>query len=299
MIRAPFNQHLLCICALILLSRTGVFSAEPLPADGAMPAAAPLDYPALQRRVDFAMRRVDEYAEIEARLEEITASIPESNQDSGSYSANNSADVSNALAEARRQLAALVSDDMPASMSPADLDRQLAAARRERDDLTAKLAQLSQPKAEKNQSSGIPGTVVRTDREGIFVFLFRNRLVPMQAPYFTRRVGPGTNRKTGEQLQVATFHRASEGRAINDALLPDGLVDKIIGESKAGTDTHYFYIRVCSDSIPAFNTLCKALKDKGYDYAWDTDKDIDHVYPANNSSSPAQHDVRVTPATSN
>lgn len=285
--QATFIHFLFRTCALLLLPCACVFSNEPVP------AVPPLDYPALQKRVDLAMRRVDEYAEIEARLEEITASIPEADQDFSS------GDISDTLAEAKRRLTALVSDEMPADMSPADLARQLAVVQRERDDLNKKLTQLSQPKADQNQSGGIPGTVVRTDREGIYVFLFRNRLVPMRTPYFSKTVGPGTNRTTGEHLQVATFHRVSEGRAINDALLPGGMVEKLISENNASKNTHYFYIRVCADSIPAFNTLCKALKDKGYDYAWDTDKDADHIYPANNTSSSEPSGVRVTPGTSN
>lgn len=296
MIQAMFRQCVIRTCAVMLAPCVCAVSAEPAPENTTVPAVAPLDYTALQKRVDAAMRRVDEYAEIEARLEEITVNIPEAEPDFSVKLADSSRDVAIALAEASKQLAALTTDELPAGLSLADLKRQLTAIQHERDDLNQKLAQLSQPKAGKNQSGGIPGTVVRTDREGIYVFLFRNRLVPMNTPYYTRTVGPGTNRTTGEQLQVATIRRASEGRAITDALLPDGMVDKLIQESNASTTTHYFYIRVCADSIPAFNALCKALKDKGYDYAWDTDKDIDHIYPANNNSSPAQNGVRVTPA---
>ena len=195
--------------------------------------------------------------------------------------------------EAQHQLASLITDKLPATLSIADLNRKLAEAQKKRDEIAGKLLAAEKQKQQKNDSGGIPETVLRKNMKPVTLLLVRNHIVPTRKPYFSFSSGYSGTTRAGERLPLVRVHRAQEGVAITDAIKQGGALDKLIAEDKSKPDTHIFRILVCADSIPSFQILAKAIGSRGFDYNWDTAKDEDQYIPAN--GGPGSTEQWVTP----
>ena len=135
---------------------------------------------------------------------------------------------------------------------------------------------------------------MKKNLEAIQVILLKNRLVPVKEPFFTFKLAAGFNRSTGERLQVVVIRRAKDGSAATDAIRPGDLLDTLLKDRHASKSSHFFWLGVCADSIPAFYTLSKAITERGYDYSWDTFKDREVIVPAGNQGS-KDNSIRVYP----
>jgi len=264
---------------------------------GAEPPAP--DNAALQNRIDGLGERLANTARNESQLKAATASLPGADSETLDRLAAEVSALTEERQSAERQLDAMVSDQLPASLSLAHLKSRLLEAQKGLDAIVAKITAAKNQQPGGDGSGGIPETVL-VQKKPIQVVLVRNRVVPARRPYFDVTVGPGFNRNTGERLQVVIIHRAQDGIAATDAIRSGDILDKLIEEDNASKSTHFFSILLCADSIAAFQTVTKALIARGYDYTWDPFKDQDVIRPADGGgANPGDGPVRVFPADKN
>lgn len=253
------------------------------------------DYAALQKRVDALLSRLSATTQMRSKLQNATASLSVAKFEELKRLAEETQRLNERATAAAQQLESLTTNLLPATLSVADLQRMLDEAQKERDQIVQKITVASIPE-KPSGPVGIPGTVLKDNLTPIGVLLVKNRVVPLKIPYFSRSQGPGINRQTGEHLMVARIHRVKDGTPVTDAIRPGNLIDQLIREAGASKATHFFLIRVCTDSIPAYHALAAAVTQRGYDYTWFTDNDKDWVMPANGGGGGDFGPVRVVPA---
>lgn len=254
-----------------------------------------LDYEALHKRVEALKTRLAGIAPLRAKLQSATEALPAQKSDEMVRLAEQTRQLRVAEELAAKRLESLTSPALPATLSAAELERKLAEARKERDSLVQKLA-LAAKQEKPTGPAGIPGTVLKRNLKPIGILLVRNRAVPIEEPHFHGTREKRVLRATGEERDFIKVHRVSEGTPVTDAVRPGDLVDKLINEANASKTSHFFVIKVCADSIPAYRTLVNAVTQRGYDYSWDTGQDKDWYIPADGRGNMNNGPVRVVPA---
>ncbi len=185
--------------------------------------------------------------------------------------------------------------------SIAELEKQLAEAEKSRDELARKLADLSAPQTiAADNSPGIKPSVFVTGMRRIDLLLVKNRVVPIQDPFFTVYSIRVQNTQTGQISPGVKISRVSDGAPVGEAIIPvgdaanpkGGLLSQLLMDEDP--TKAIVYLHVCADSISAFRTIIAAITKPttadgktvpGFKYAWDTANDEDIIQAK--SASPA------------
>lgn len=271
----PFVNLAIC---LLWLAASPTSIADPAPA-----RESDEDFTRLSARLATLVDRLDQARQAIVRIQLTADSLPDVTAEDPDTAAERLAVTRQLIQDERRTLAALVASNsqLPESLSLSELEVRLRDSEAERDALLKQLETLNDPTTD--PGTGYGSSRPMRDKTLVPLLVTKSRLVPATNDYFSARKVLCVNRVTHEQLACAEIKRVRDGTAVAIAIKDGALLDKMIKDEGLSPDSHIFYLHVCSDSVKSFHQLSRAIKARGYSFAWVTYRDRPVLRPLDGS----------------
>lgn len=248
-------------------------------------ASQTCDIESMIKRFDANARRLQKIQQVETQLHQVLTSIPQPSPESVKKTCEENQTFQSRLRDLERIFPAFPTTNARANASNAELKKQLLDVEQVRDQLTKKLAdQMSSP-TPTNSVNGLKQEVVLPDVKPVHITLVKNRMVPIQSPFYTFRRCRLKSSITGEAFDGIEISRVHDGEPSGPAVQPGGLLDLLLKDKDP--TKNYFQFLVCADSVSAFHVVVKAVAKRGFAYNWDTFNDKDILTKVDGKGGPA------------